>query len=227
MPKLHPPFRAVMLHSESVIAWRMRRIRHSTASLRLHEMLMEHLAALRQLRVKPGTERGETYFAGERRWTTIVGNKPIQKSEILVRIFDPVANTSSTWSSSSQVVKVVHWAQQSDNTGPPKPFLGFPSRNSKVEKLGTKMIGGISTEGIRVTYAAVPQKPKGHNSLADVHECWYSPELKLVILEKQDSPSRSFTGRLESITRGEPDLARYQPPATYGREDVEASVPTQ
>jgi hypothetical protein len=37
--------------------------------------------------------KGRSYRAGERRWTTNIDGKSVEKSETLVRISDPVANT--------------------------------------------------------------------------------------------------------------------------------------
>src|SRR5215471_11005740 len=41
--------------------------------------------------------RGRTYRAGERHWTTKIDGKPVENSETLVRISDPIANTETTW----------------------------------------------------------------------------------------------------------------------------------
>src|ERR1019366_7008607 len=49
--------------------------------------------------------KGRTYYKAEDHyWTTLVGNERVEKSEILVRIFDPVASTDTTWSSAQRQV---------------------------------------------------------------------------------------------------------------------------
>jgi len=175
--------------------------------------------------------KGRTYHAGERYWTTLVGNERVQKSEILVRIIDPVANTNTTWSSGSKEVRVVHWPQATDNTKavehPFNPFLdSLP--DSEVQKLGTKTIEGVLAEGFRRSYTLRSAQAKCDNQNTAVEECWYSPELKIVVLETDNVPcTRSFTNQLENIVRGEPDLAKYQPPAGYARRDIEMQSPTQ
>jgi hypothetical protein len=167
--------------------------------------------------------KGRVYIAGERHWDIVVGNERVDRSEFLVRIFDPVAHTSTTWSSSSKKVKVVHWQQEANEPNAPNPFLSFASPNSNVEKLGTKIIGGISADGMRTSYTATATETKGDKSFADFHECWYSPELRVVLLETRNSPTLSFRSELEQIVRGEPDVAKYQPPATYDRSEVGGS----
>lgn len=91
--------------------------------------------------------KGRTYSAGEREWTTVIGNERVQKSEILVRIVDPVANTVTKWSSGSKEVKVVHLPQLTSSTGtidgPSNPFLQSSRQNSDLQKLGTKTIEGV------------------------------------------------------------------------------------
>src|ERR1700687_1877656 len=83
--------------------------------------------------------KGRTYKAGERRWTTVIGNERVQKSKILVSIDDTVANTTTKWSSGSKEVKVVHWPQLPANTetvdGPSNPFLHSSAPDSDVQKL--------------------------------------------------------------------------------------------
>ena len=87
-------------------------------------------------------------------------------------------------------------------------------------------------------------EPAGHNQILErigmerphmcdvsnvaVEECWYSPELKIVILETDNVPcSRSFTNQVEKIIRGEPDVTKYQPPPDYARHNVEMQSTTQ
>jgi hypothetical protein len=173
--------------------------------------------------------KGRTYSAGERYWTTLIGGERVQKSEILVSIVDPIANTSTKWSSGSKEVKVIHWPQPAGNNGAVEPpFNPFAdSQNSDVRKLGTKTIEGVLAEGFRMSYAVPPGQARCDEGNVVVEECWYSPELKVVILETDSVPcSRSFTNQLENIVRGEPDVAKYQPPADYARQNVEMPPPT-
>jgi len=156
--------------------------------------------------------KGRTYKAGERRWTTVVGGERIDKSELLVRIWDPVANTDTTWTSGDKKVKVVHFAPDASTKEElrttPLSF-GAAAQNEGAKKLGTKTIQGLSAEGTGYT-----------NGKDSSHECWYSPAIKTVILQTDENPNNSFTDQLESIVRGEPDVRKYQPPPEYSVQHV-------
>ncbi|HWR17504.1 MAG TPA: hypothetical protein VN577_21935 [Terriglobales bacterium] len=166
--------------------------------------------------------KGRKFIAGERFWTTRVGDKDVEKSEVLVRIFDPVANTDTTWSSGDKQVKVVHWPKDDGNNSgrQPNPFMSALTRNSEMEKLGTKTIEGVAADGVRLT-RTVPARSDRDRPTVSVSECWYSPELKVMILETNTDPARgTFTNQLENVKVGEPDVSKYQPPANYKRQDV-------
>lgn len=156
--------------------------------------------------------KGRTYKAGERRWTTVVGGERIDKSELLVRIWDPVANTDTTWTSGDKKVKVVHFAPDASTKEELRttPFsFGAAAQNEGAKKLGTKTIQGLSAEGTGYT-----------NGKDSSQECWYSPAIKTVILQTDENPNNSFTDQLESIVRGEPDVRKYQPPPEYSVQHV-------
>jgi len=62
--------------------------------------------------------------------------------------------------------------------------------------------------------------------LSVVHENWYCPELKIVVLETNDDPRSGRTrDELVDIVRGEPDVTKYQPPAGYVVQDVQIQLP--
>lgn len=49
-----------------------------------------------------------------------------------------------------------------------------------------------------------------------MHERWYSPELKLEVMNIQNDPRYGQTTfKLTNINRGEPDPSLFQPPADY------------
>jgi hypothetical protein len=167
--------------------------------------------------------QGRTYSSGERHWTYLEGKKKVLKSEILYRIHDPVANTDTTWDSSSKEVKVIHWPQSTpadDASRVPCHEACNPDMintlGTDVEKLGLKTIGGIVAEGTRSTYTIPAGKHHNEHSMNVVHESWYSPELKIVTLETNADPRTGRTrNELVGIVRGEPDVTRYQPPADH------------
>ena len=167
--------------------------------------------------------QGRTYSAGERQWTYFDGKKNVLKSEMLYRIDDPVAQTEARWDTTSKVVKVIHWTQSasSEDASPTKcpaacDEAGTNALGDVVEKLGTKTIGGFITEGTRSSYTVPTGQDHNDHPIVVVHESWYCPELKIVILETNDDP-RSGTTRNEliDIVRGEPDATQYRQPAGY------------
>lgn len=171
--------------------------------------------------------KGRRFVAGERSWTTRVGNKEVEKSEVLVRIFDPVANTDTTWTSGDKRVKVVHWPKQESNGAAPgpNPCTNGLARNPNVEKLGTKTIEGVVAEGTRLSRSS-PGGSDRDRLTVSVTECWYFPRLKVMILETNSDPaSGTFLNQLENVKLGEPDVSKYQPPRDYKREDVEIQTP--
>jgi len=165
---------------------------------------------------------GRTYSAGERQWTYFDGKKNVLKSEMLYRVDDPVANTETRWDTTSRVVKVIHWdqsASENDASAAKCPAAcdetGTNASSDVVEKLGMKTIGGFIAEGTRSSYT-VPGQEHNDQPIVVVHESWYCPELKIMILETNVDP-RSGTTRNEliDIVRGEPDATQYRPPADY------------
>lgn len=165
--------------------------------------------------------QGRTYSAGERQWTYMEGNKSVLKSEMLCKIHDPIANTETRWNSTSKEATVIH--------GPPNDPKDKASAaechacdeanrdafGDAVEKLGIKTIGGIVTEGTRSSYT-VSAGQTHDKPVVVVHERWYSPDLRIVILETNDDPrSGSTRNELVHIIRGDPDFGQYHPPANY------------
>jgi hypothetical protein len=162
--------------------------------------------------------QGRTYSTGERHWTY----QGVLKSEMLYRIHDPVANTDTSWDSSSKEVKVVHWPQNvsNDEASSAQCQVCLDAMTSdlraSIEKLGTKTIEGVAAEGTRSSYTIPTEQGSNNHPVVVVHETWYCPQLKIVILETNADP-RSGTTRNEliSIVRGEPDVKKYNPPSDY------------
>jgi len=169
--------------------------------------------------------QGRTYSAGERHWTYLDRGKPVLKSEMLYRIYDPVSNTDTRWDSSSKEAKVVHWPKgEPTDAVDIRAFTGAVP-DTVIEKLGVRTIEGVVAEGTRSTYTIVGQQDKTGKLLTVVHETWYCPELKIVVLETNDDP-RSGTTRNEllGIIRGEPDITKYRPPADYVIHDIRLPI---
>jgi hypothetical protein len=148
---------------------------------------------------------------------------------MLYRIHDPVANTDTRWDSTSKEVKVIHYPQSAreENASQgqcPAECLEdtMKALGNEFEKLGTKTIEGVVAEGKRSSYTVSAGQDHNDHAIAVVHETWYCPELKIVILETNDDPrSGRTTNQLVSIVRGEPDISKYHPPADYVVHDIQ------
>jgi hypothetical protein len=171
--------------------------------------------------------QGRTYGAGERHWTYLDKGKSVLKSEMLYRVHDPVSNTDTRWDSTSKEVKVIYWPKRAPGRTAENPFSAFLEAvpGTVVEKLGVRTIEGVVAEGTRSTYTIAGPQDQNGQALSVVHESWYCPELKIVLLETNDDP-RSGTTRNElvDIVRGEPDVTKYRPPADCVINDVRLPV---
>jgi hypothetical protein len=165
--------------------------------------------------------KGRTYSAGERHWTYVDHGKPVLKSEMLYRIHDPVSNTDTSWDSTSKEAKVIHWPK-----GAPRGAFGVGAFLADVpgtvtEKLGLRTIDGVVAEGTRSAYTVAGEQDEDRKPMSVVHESWYCPELKIVVLETNDDPRRGTTrNELVGTVRGEPDVKKYRPPADYVIHDL-------
>lgn len=166
---------------------------------------------------------GRTYSAGERHWTYMDQGKPVLKSEMLYRIEDPVSRTETRWDSTWKEAKVARWPKEVPGRTACEScdaFLSDPP-GTVVEKLGVRTIEGVVAEGTRSTYTIAGLQRQGFPAQSVVHETWFCPELKIVILERNDDPrSGTWRNELISIVRGEPDLTKHRPPADYIIHDV-------
>jgi hypothetical protein len=170
--------------------------------------------------------QGRTFSAGERHWTYSEGNRSVLGSEMLYRIDDPVANTETTWDSTSKEVKVIHWPQndlKQDALETACPCnKEATTSNIKVEKLGTRNIQGLVAEGTRSSYTVAIGRNQNDKPYIVVHESWYSSKLKIAILETNDGPSSGTTkNELIDINLGEPDTKQYRPPTDYVIHDLQ------
>jgi hypothetical protein len=169
--------------------------------------------------------QGRTYSAGERHWTYLDNGRSVEKSEMLYRIHDPVANTETRWDSTSKEAKVIHWPKSEPGVATLNSFSAFLAADTVTEKLGGRTIEGVLAEGTRTSYTIAGTRDHNGKPLRVVHDSWYCPELKIVVLETNDDP-RSGTTRNElvGIVRGEPSVTKYRPPADYVIHEVRVPV---
>lgn len=88
------------------------------------------------------------------------------------------------------------------------------------ESLSQQMIEGVQCEGTRSTYT-IPAGAAGNDlPIIIVREQWYSPELQVFVLTKQNDPrSGENTYRLTNIIRSEPAPSLFQVPGDYKVEE--------
>jgi hypothetical protein len=157
---------------------------------------------------------GRTFTSGERHWIYKENGKSVLKSVMLYRVNDPIAHTTTAWDSSSRVAKVVKWPMETTEGGAEQTcqsacdaVLAFSSE-SGLEDIGRRVIEGLAVEGKRSTYSV--------DAGNVVHEVWFSPELKVVILETNDDPrTGSWRNELIGISRKKPEAALFSPPKDY------------
>ena len=172
---------------------------------------------------KARDSQGRMYSADERRWLY----RGTFKSELLYEINDPVKHTDTRWDTSTSIAKVISEPADSPSKSSflsNNPFLPqcqtctpgdlieavMVTGGAKVEKLGVRTMGGFKAEGRRTTNGQ------------SMHESWYCPELKIVILTIDDNPSIGHSrDELVDITRGEPDVTKYMPPAGYAIQKIQ------
>jgi hypothetical protein len=99
--------------------------------------------------------------------------------------------------------------------------FGPPCPVSVSESLGTQVIDGIVTEGLRVTTTSAASSRQ--EAWTAVIESWRSPELQVILLEKDSNTLWDSTTRLENINRSEPDPLLFRIPLDYTIVDQEAS----
>ncbi len=84
------------------------------------------------------------------------------------------------------------------------------------ESLGQQMVEGVMCEGRRST-VTIPANTIGNElPINIVSEEWYSPELQVLVLTKQNDPRMGETTyRLTNIHRNEPDRSMFDVPSDY------------
>jgi hypothetical protein len=84
------------------------------------------------------------------------------------------------------------------------------------EKLGTQIVEGLTAEGTRTTVTYAVGTMGNDRPIVTTSETWMSPDLKMVILSKNNDPrSGENILRITNINRSEPDLSLFRPPADY------------
>jgi hypothetical protein len=93
------------------------------------------------------------------------------------------------------------------------------------DELPPQNIEGVTAEGWRTT-ETIPRGVAGNDRpLVTTDETWYSPELEMTVLSKHSDPRAGETiARWIRISRVDPDLSMFTPPANYLVVDEKDSI---
>lgn len=133
-------------------------------------------------------------------------------------------STSSTKSSSTSESSVEEpvsnspRSAKSETSDDAASLTGKPGISLKKESLGTRTIEGLNAEGVRTT-AIIPAGRMGNDRpITVVYEKWFSKEIMMTVLSKRSDPRLGEQEyRLINISRAEPPLSVFSPPAGYTR----------
>ena len=90
------------------------------------------------------------------------------------------------------------------------------SGNLKKEDLGTQTIGGVNTQGTRITRIIPAGQIGNEKPITIVRESWYSSDLQTVVMSKHSDPwSGETTYTLTNIQRTEPAASLFAVPSDY------------
>lgn len=138
------------------------------------------------------------------------------EAPVMIVITDPPARVMYTFSTAHKVARKrqlrapqTRPLRRSGTPDPERP-------TTFVEQLGNQIVEGVAVEGTRRTTTWPPGSRGNDRPITVVNETWSSPELRVVVLSRENDPVKGdSTRKLTNITRGEPDPALFQPPADY------------
>lgn len=160
-------------------------------------------------------------FQGRIRLELFMGREVPEEPNI-IEILDPVLGVHYTLFVKTRLAKrtpmpkvELEPAQVARPANRPSLLPPTPER----EPLGTQMIEGFLTEGVRTTHT-LPAGALGNDQpMTTVTETWYSDELKPVLLTKRSDPRSDTVNRLTQISRVEPSAALFEVPPDYTIEE--------
>jgi len=161
------------------------------------------------------------------------------ETEDMITIVDPVAHVNYTLNKKSltgtkgprtptaaelqlrQEAQAALDAQNRAAAASKAPYVTL-GREVTIESLGTQVMEGLTVQGEQTTmmmrFGMVEDAPM----IKVVSERWYSPDLKLSILIKNDDPRQTTVTETKytNIVLGEPDPALFRPPSGYNVRDL-------
>ena len=133
---------------------------------------------------------------------------------VMVNLFFPLRRQIVQLIPGQKMARVITFP----GTGPiPTHGLNPNAVKVTVEKLPGQILHGIFAEGTRTTQV-LPAKRGNGPDVVFVEETWVSPDLKLMVLNKDTNThpgSDQTTSELVRLDRSEPDAAFFEIPADY------------
>jgi hypothetical protein len=186
----------------------------------IHGLIVTH-----EYRDSAGRIRGETSMLCN------MGPDGQFRPTISVSVNDPVAQASMSWQingSGEKIARVHHQADsQSAAATPPPPPTDEQRRQSALvqehwrknthgEKLGTRTIAGVLTDGSR-QITTIPAGEQGNEQPIEMMtEVWIARDTGLAMLNIQDDPrSGRTTTEVTDLSQTDPDPSLFAPPPGY------------
>jgi hypothetical protein len=144
----------------------------------------------------------------------------------VVNIEDPIAGVHYFLDTGSNIARRLVFPQPAPPgltptmsvSGPPSGTVTsspkFHDVRTTSETLGTQLIAELAADGQRITSISPIPLPACDENMA-VDESWYSPELRMTLLQKRSNCMGDGATRLEHINRAEPDPLLFQVPSDY------------
>ncbi|HZL57255.1 MAG TPA: hypothetical protein VFC21_09250, partial [Bryobacteraceae bacterium] len=131
------------------------------------------------------------------------------------------ARISSTPPIPARVIKLAPGLSSATGSQRPRPAISN-------EPLGTRTIEGVLAEGVKTTTVWPVEYFGNDRPITAVRETWTSREIGMAVLIRTSDPrSGETTEKLTNISRDEPALSLFQPPADYQIVDPPAQTGQQ
>lgn len=175
---------------------------------------------IRLEQVSPGSKRtheqvrGKVFrdSQGRMRWEfEYVRNGRILRNAL---VEDPVEGRKIEFDENARVACISAFWRASDNLPPPTPRFPVYGNDSE-EELGTMQMEGFIVSGTRQT-RRFPAGARGYDRpWVGITELWFSPDLKMTLVSKEESPMAKYIAKLVNPRAVEPDPSLFRPATDY------------
>lgn len=146
----------------------------------------------------------------------------------MVYIKDPVKKTLTMWTEGGKGAKVavqIKLPEVKTTTKANDSETATNKNNRQVEELGQQSMQGILVTGERITHVIPAGRDGNDQPITTTNEKWTSPDLQLLVKEVYNDPRTGMTTiELQDISREDPPIARFMPPAGYAVKDNEQAM---